>query len=443
VSLKVNSEIVPPLTDAILNSFFYMMRGIFLFSSIALFDNCSANDSTSNLASQKECSLLQVSLPNSDRGVKRVVSLVADQAEGTQKPNTNVRPGFRNDKVDVVEFGILIKKWYGIDFTGGTFTVDAVIGAKWQDPRTARLIPGNAPSTRLAIDDADKVMWLPDLSATNTAHDGVDVISSSVLIQKNGTVTKVQRALLTLKQGYQTADFPFDTQAVTVKVASTIYMRDEVQLRPTEDTSLWGCSADLFGNTPWNVVNASLTSINEDDGLLQKSRGILTITVTREASQYMSSIFVPTVVLLCMTWCSLWLPIATPYIMPRIAVSVISILCMMSLMNKANTMIPATGNNSWMSQYLETCVLLQFILMVLNALILSIEHRSGGNSIATGLDNELIIVFPILTFIVMLAVAISYFTVARLLITVSLIGYVGYIFYRSRTQTSAPASQEK
>jgi hypothetical protein len=410
------------------------MRGILLFSSSVLFGSCSQSDYSSNLAHEKECSLLQKSLPNSDRGVKRVIALVS---EGTQKPQTDIRPGFRSKQVDVVEFGILIKKWYGIDFIGGTFTVDAVIAAKWQDNRTSKLIPGKAASTTFAIDDAAKVMWLPDLSATNTAHEGVDVISSSVFVQKNGTVTKVQRALLTLKQGYQTADFPFDTQAVTVKVASTIYMRDEVKLRPTEDTSLWGCSSDLFGNTPWNVVNASLTSISEDDGLLQKSRGVLTITVSREASQYMSSIFVPSMVLLCMTWSSVWLPISTPYIMPRTAVSVIAILGMMSLMNKSNAMIPATGNNSWMAQYLETCVLLQFALMVLNALILCIEHRSGGNSIANGLD-ELIIAFPILTLIVMLSVAVSYFMVARVLIAAAMFCYIGYMIHIARTETEEP-----
>jgi hypothetical protein len=255
-----------------------------------------------------------------------------------------------------------------------------------------------------------------------------------VLVEKNGTITKVQRALLTLKQGYQTAEFPFDTQEVTIKVASAVYMKDELKLVPTDDASLWGCSSDLFGNTPWNVVSTSLTTLNEDDGLLQKSRGVLTITVSREASQYTSTIFIPTMVLLCMTWCSLWLPLAAPYVMPRVAVSVISILCMMSVMNKANAMIPATGATTWMVTYLETCVLLQFVVLVLNALILSIEHRKekGGLSVADGLDNELIVAFPILTALVLLFVCIGFFLVARLSIGLFMIGFIAYMFYRHR-----------
>lgn len=419
---------------------FLAMRGILVITSIVLFGNCDQSSPELEIGATKQC-LLQVSLPNSDKGLKSILSLVADQAASKQTPKaSNTRPGLQDGKVDVVEFGILIKKWYGIDFTSGTFTVDAIVASRWQDKRASKLIPGKASQVRLATDDADVDMWLPDITVTNIAHEGIDIISSSVLVEKDGTITKVQRALLTLKQGYQTADFPFDTQAVTIKVASSVYMKEELRLVPTDDVSLWGCSADLFGNTPWNVVNTSLTALNENDGLLQKSRGILTITVAREASQYTSSIFIPTLVLLCMTWCSLWLPLAAPYVMPRVAVSVISILCMMSVMQKANVMIPATGKNSWMAQYLETCVLLQFVLMVLNALILSIEHRkqAGKASVADGLDNELIVAFPILTGFVMSFVWVGYFLLARFCIGVALTSFIAYMFYRHQKSKNEP-----
>jgi hypothetical protein len=410
------------------------MRGIFTFTSIALLVSCGNTDPQSDTASQ-QCSLLQVSLP-SDRGIKRVLTLAADSIASKQKPLGNTRPGLQKKKVDEVEFGILVKKWYGIDFTAGAFTVDAVISARWQDKRASKLITGGAASARFATDDAETNMWLPDIAVTNIAHDGVDIISSSVLIEKNGTITKVQRALLTLKQGYQTADFPFDSQTVSIKVASTIYMRDEVKLVPTESESLWGCSSELFGNSPWNFGDTSLTTINEDDGLLRKSRGLLNITVKRQASQYVSSIFIPTMVLLAMTWFSLWLPLATPYVMPRVALSVIAILCMMSVMAKANGMIPSTGNTTWMTQYLETCVLLQFVLMLLNALILTIEHRSGGGTtVAGGFDKELIVVFPFLTAFVMMFVCMNWFLLARCLIAVAIIGYVGYVLARSRNSS--------
>jgi hypothetical protein len=415
------------------------MRGISLFSSIAVIGNCITNASESEAAPQKHCSLLQVKTRS--EGVKQVLELAANQVLARQNPTSFTRPGLKNGKVDKVEFGILVKRWYGIDFPAGTFTVDAIIASRWQDKRNSKLIPADASHVRMSSDDADAAMWLPDLAVTNIAHDGVDILSSSVLVEENGTNTRVQRALLTLKQGYQTADFPFDTQSVYIKLASTIYMSDEVKLVPTEDESLWGCSSELFGNTPWSIVNTSLSSLSEDDGLLQKSRGILTIVVAREVAQYRSSIFIPTIVLLSMSWCSLWLPVATPYVMPRVAVSVISILCMMSVMQKANVMIPATGATTWLTQYLETCVLLQFVLMVLNALILSIEHRSKGeDSLAKGLDNEIIVAFPILTFFVMCFVWIGFFLLARFSIALAMIGFIFYMFYRQRLKQHAEAS---
>jgi len=407
------------------------MRGVLVFTSIVVLGNCDKT-SEAETTSKGQC-LLQVSFPNSDKGLQRVLSSVASnqttQVE-SQKPSDNTRPSLKMRKPDVVEFGILVKKWYGIDFAAGTFTVDAIVASRWQDRRAIKLILGKASSARFATDDVDADMWLPDIEVTNFAHKGVDVISSSVLVQQNGTITKVKRALLTLKQGYQTADFPFDTQKVMIKVASTTYMRDELKVVPTKDASLWGCPSDLFGNTAWDLVNTDLTNRSEDDGLLKKSRGVLTITVTREASQYTSSIFIPTCVLLCMAWSLLWLPLAAPYVMPRVAVSVISILCMMSVMQKANAMIPATGATSWMEQYLEACVLLQFVLMVSNALILSMEHRNP--SVADGLDNELIVAFPILTALVLLFVCRGNFSTARACIGVAMIGFIMYMLYRYR-----------
>jgi len=384
-------------------------------------------------------SLLQVDRPLSRTALRdslvaashSTVSLVGQPAD-----DVTIRPNLKNGTREIVEFGIMVKNWFGIDFAGGTFTVDIVITARWQDDRAKKLIPSGASSVRLAIKDAQSSLWLPDIQVTNHIQKGIEVISSSVLVEKSGALSKVQRELVTLKAGYITTDFPFDTQLLNINIASTVYMRDEVVLKATKDPALWSSNTtELFSNSPWNVLNMSLMSVIDDTngGLLKKSRGVLAITVKRSASQYFSSIFVPSFVLLMMTWSSLWLPVAAPYVMPRVAVSVISVLCMMSLASNANNMIPATGKMTWMGQYLEILIELQFCNMVFNALILSLEHKGQDRSeLANAIDEELIFAYPTFAGMVIGCVYLGYFAIGRGMIGLALFMYLASIYYRFR-----------
>jgi len=360
-----------------------------------------------------------------DASIGKAVSLL-----GQPESQPDIRPSLQDGKADQVEFGILVKKWYGIDFVKGTATVDAVIILNWLDPRASQLVPFNASALRLSRDSAAKQMWLPDITATNFAHHGSDTISSSILVAKNGSINKVDRTLLTLEQSYNTERFPFDTQDVSIRVASTTYMRSELQLVPAEDNSLWGAPSELFSNSIWSVVTASLTEISEDDGMLTKSRGVLTLKVRRDPTQYTSSIFIPTVLLLFMTWTALWFPLAAPYVMPRVAVNAIALLSMVGVSQKADNVIPATGKNTWMGEYLEVCIELQFALLLCNALILSAEHRKGADakSSANALDVELIIAIPILAAIAILCVFIGLLIASRCLIVAFVLGFCGYVF---------------
>merc|ERR1712110_599236 len=106
-------------------------------------------------------------------------------------------------------------------------------------------------------------------------------------------------------------------------------MATEVDLVPTMDYSLWGAHAESFST--WSLVNSSLFTFLDKDGLLEKKRGVLRIVVKRPFSQYVSTVFLPSNLLLCMTCTSLWLPLAVPFTMPRVALNAIALLSQVTL----------------------------------------------------------------------------------------------------------------
>jgi hypothetical protein len=361
---------------------------------------------------------------------------------------TSIRPGIQSGVADVVKFGIRLKSWFGIDLAAGTSTIDAVITLRWDDARAPKLLPPNVSSLTLSSEDAKTKMWLPSIAVTNRAHDGDDLISSSVQITKGGQVTKIDRLLLTLIQGFDTKAFPFDTQNVTIKVASTKYMLDELQLQPLQNASEQGASTEIFSNSVWSFQGAEMQSSVEEDGTLKKSRGFLILKVKRSPSQYLSSIFIPSVVLLFMTWSALWLPLGGPYTMPRVALNAFALLCQMSLDQTANRMVPATGKLSWMVEYIELCFRLQFALMVINVLIISIDYTKGGKELALSLNTGISRAYLVACAI---NIGVLYFVnsdyVHQALIIITIVGLLSYaleIYHRSLQpkdcEDSGPAS---
>jgi len=355
-------------------------------------------------------------------------------------PPKSMRPSLHLGRPDIVNFSISVKTWYGIEFAQSTFDVDAVLTLQWFDLRATELLPPNSTSTSLSTEDARAQIWMPDIVFTNAAHDGYDTMSSSVRIAANGTITKVERSYLTLKQSYQTGDFPFDSQEVSIMLTSSTYMRDELQLVPITERSKWGAHSDIFDNSVWSLVNASLTSFNEDDGMLQKSRGALTLRVQRSSSQYMSSVFIPSVVLLVMTWTAFWLPLGPPFAMPRIAVNAFGLLCQVSVSTAANGLVPATGNTSWLTEYLELCIELQFVATLITVTIIGMEQRKSGHAIAEKLNHTMISAFPFTT-LLNLCVLMAGKTASRCGVLATMIGYVSWLTWKYDHQPDAEADK--
>ena len=123
-----------------------------------------------------------------------------------------------------------------------------------------------------------------------------------------------------MRSSFICKDFPFDTQDLKIHIASATYMATEVELVPTKNSSLWGANSWVQS---WALLNYSQQTVLDKEGLLDKSRGVMSLVVKRPSGQYLSTVFLPSSMLLAMTWTSLWLPLAPVFTMPRVALNAI------------------------------------------------------------------------------------------------------------------------
>lgn len=355
----------------------------------------------------------------------------------------DVRPHFDAQVPDVVQFGVLLKNWHSIELADQTCDLDVVITLRWPDPRTKQLIPEGQEHLRMSTEDAHRLMWLPDIAVTNAEEGENNIISSSVGIGATGDVEQVQRLYVRVKEAFTTKEFPFDTQDLSVILGSLTHMSGQLVLEPIDDSSLWGAAPEQFDSSIWYLLNSSQTIYEDIDGSLRKSRGRFSMTVKRGHGQFRSSIFIPSIIFLVMTWSALWLPLGGPYNMPRVSINATALLCQVFISQKADNMIPATGESSWMTMYLELCVELQFLVMLINMILTRIDNKtSEAHGLAGQLNSELSLTFPITTSINIFILWKGYYSLSRPLLGLVYLIYLSYLglrFYFREEVPSKPA----
>jgi len=356
-----------------------------------------------------------------------------------EPPDINLFRPHNGLAADKVTFGIYIKSFFGIQFKDMTFSADLVITLSWYDPRAAGVIPHGNASTTFASEVAGQHIWLPDVQVTNRDIKGLEVVSSSVTVYSNGSVMKVERVIATVKSDFKINDFPFDTQCLRVRVASTSLSREELVLdHVAKDSHLWGVRPDTFDGKEFAFISQDIRSFEEDDGMLHKSRGELQIVVKRQASIYWNSLFFPALLLLCVSWTVFFFPLLPPFAMPRVATAVIAFLALMTVSTRIDSLLPLQGRLSWMHLFIECCAVMLFAVVCYNILVTHTYHVLDLHDLAEKIDKELRIFYPALTLLVLLICMLGtdgrdvnfLKVITRLVLVIALFGYLLFCIKR-------------
>jgi len=179
-----------------------------------------------------------------------------------------------------------------------------------------------------------------------------------------------------------------------VRVASSSYMANEVQLsvmRETEqDPEASGLNEGIFNTSGFSLNSVKASSFEETDGSLTKSRGTLDISITRNYMPLVFSCLVPNLLLLMISWSVFFFPMQPPFVMPRVATSLISLLSSMTLAVRTSRLLPAKRSGYvWIEFYEETCQTMMFVTVCLNILVELVFHEWKFVPLATTMSDEL------------------------------------------------------
>jgi hypothetical protein len=199
-----------------------------------------------------------------------------------------------------------------------------------------------------------------------------------------------------VKNKYVLNDFPFDRQNLVVKIASHKYMLNDVMLKPAIG-GVSGAKKGLLEGESYDFVSVRPSAFKDVDGALKKSRGLLTMVVDRALDKYTQSHIVPSFLVVMISWAVFWFPFVAPFITPRLAMSVLSLLTFTNLSLKSAACLPPGAPFNWNDVINRTIMTLMFFTVCLSMLSEVCMHQLKIEDVAKAVNYECKLLMPLLS----------------------------------------------
>lgn len=280
----------------------------------------------------------------------------------------------------MINFGIRVLDVLEINDVDQTITIDLAVRMRWTDARLA-----DWAGCRLSIRD----VWFPELALKNSGR-MFQRWPDTVSVEKGGHVTYLQRVSGTFASYHSLADFPFDSQMISLWVYPLDWSSSKVAFRI--DNNFTGV-APLLNISDWRVsgVEASLT---ESDILgLGKLRSgyALQISAERYVSYYIWKIMLPIALIVVMSWSVFW--IAPKEFGTQMGLSATSVLTMIAFIFATTSLLPRLGYFTMLDRYIAGATVFVFVAL-LQSLITGYIASTGRVAFASRIDFVSRFVFP-------------------------------------------------
>jgi len=350
---------------------------------------------------------------------------------------------------DEVTFGIYAKTFLGASMKENSFDLDFVLQLTWNDPRVVGLVPAGVDEQTLSAEQATKSIWMPGIVVTNRAIKMYEIISTVVMIRKSGDVTKVERATVTCRSIFDLRQYPFDTQSFKMKIASSEYMLDELVLKPSKNQSDSGVSDGIFDAFQYELDSWKIYSFEEQDGAMTKSRGVLQIDGKRSLDKYGEAHLMPTAMVLIISFGVFWFPFQTPFVTPRMALSILALLSFTNFMIKTSEKLPPGAPTNWNDVFNYCVLVLMCAGIVINIMAEICDHQLKLPHLGAAINNEAKVLQPAHSFLLLsivhtggkyqwISVGSAQVLVKVLFVTIT----TGYIAYSIRRMSFFKAEKE-
>ncbi|XP_064486605.1 glycine receptor subunit alpha-2-like [Ornithodoros turicata] len=279
----------------------------------------------------------------------------------------NLAPPKENGKPTVVHFHVTVLSIDSIDEGSMTYVADIFMSQSWYDHRLR--LPQNMTSKyRLLPVNWLKRMWRPDSffkNAKKVTFQEMTIPNHYIWLYKNRSILYMVKLTLLLSCAMKFETYPHDTQVCTMKIESLSYTTDDLVFDWEKDTPI---VVDDFIELPQhNLVETSLSDCTTVYSTGNFTCIQVTFILKRRLGYYMFHTYIPTCLIVIMSWISFWIkPEAVP---ARVTLCVTSLLTLSTQHAQSQKSLPPVSYIKAIDIFMSSCTIFVFASLMEYAMV--------------------------------------------------------------------------
>lgn len=301
-----------------------------------------------------------------------VTNVAAENGECSIPKELTVKPPKVDGKPVNVSIGVFLLDLIEIDEIKQSFKVDYTVDIRWHDPRlSVKSLGKSLVGCALTVDD----IWDPKLQALNP-RDFSKIFLNDISVNQNGIVDYYLRVQTIYSSSFNLLEFPFDSQKLTMHLASFQYGPDDVLFQADEKHTGRLESLSIPG---WTFVSnisdtsgPALIAIGE-----QYSHLLHYITLERKAEYYLWKFVVPLCFIILMAGSVFWLDPTN--FAPQIGISTASVFTLVAFLLGLRQSLPQVAYLTRMDEFILSATILVFMSFAEVVFVSRLAHKDRAD----------------------------------------------------------------
>ncbi|XP_059468379.1 glycine receptor subunit alpha-2-like isoform X2 [Neocloeon triangulifer] len=283
------------------------------------------------------------------------------------KEYDKMQPPKEEGKPTVVYFHVTVMSLDSIDESSMTFAADIFFAQSWKDSRLR--LPDNMTSEyRLLPVSWLKLMWRPDSffkNAKKVTFQEMTVPNHYIWLYQDKTILYMVKLTLILSCAMNFKSYPHDTQQCAMKIESLSHTTDDLVF-------IWDPIVPLVVDDRIELPQLDIVNNATGDCTQLYSTGNFTclevsFTLKRRLGYYLFHTYVPTCLIVIMSWISFWLkPEAVP---ARVTLGVTSLLTLSTQHANSQKSLPPVSYIKAIDVFMSSCTVFVFCSLMEYALV--------------------------------------------------------------------------
>ncbi|XP_037498255.1 glycine receptor subunit alpha-3 [Rhipicephalus sanguineus] len=279
----------------------------------------------------------------------------------------NLAPPKEHGRATSVKFHVTVLSLDSIDEGSMTYVADIFMSQSWYDHRLR--LPRNVTSKyRLLPVNWLHQMWRPDSffkNAKRVTFQEMTIPNHYIWLYSDGSILYMVKLTLLLSCAMKFETYPHDTQVCTMKIESLSYTTDDLVFSWDDNVPL--VVDDAIELPQHNLVETALSDCTTVYSTGNFTCIQVTFTLKRRLGYYMFHTYIPTCLIVIMSWISFWIkPEAVP---ARVTLCVTSLLTLSTQHAQSQKSLPPVSYIKAIDIFMSSCTVFVFASLMEYALV--------------------------------------------------------------------------